>query len=525
MLGSSGQSRELSSILHLQRTIGNQGVLGFLQAEPTHFEDSDRTANTTRFGQDFSQIPVHAKAPLAVPNGGSAATSNIHTTRGLKSGVGDNEISLDRIFGEFIRPLPDAKWRVPPSADLQAMLTVGTVDEAVVHSRVRRLLDRMNREGRLSSSTCFGDIKVVMDQIFPAPGVLDQAAYDRYIDLADRTMVYNSVRKRMTTPHAADRADLKRAMLKVATTAQSVATDEAGLRDVFGPAEWTTARVNYGLIRDRLKAVSADIQHRITTDYNLDAQETFLGGWASFGGQHMHLLSEVVADPLTTGSMATLLHEAAHLALSSIDDYVYYGTVGFEAMDHAKKIVNAAHYEELPRRAWSVSRYSGQTFTPGVSRSGAPPTTEERIKAEGAGYYRRAWDAALDFDDLIKQARRNQLDGTALDKKTVALLLKVSPLMDLTLHEQRKSPPDITRLDVTTSESIGRAMGLAGDDLRSLTDIAPMGPFLSTDDEIAMGVDLAVDAAMVAYGGLLGDATRDRKLTDWLHSHYKNVFP
>ena len=521
----SGQSREVSSSLHVQRTIGNQGVPRFLQAEPTHFEDSDRTTNTTRFGRDFSQIPVHAKAPLAVPNGGSASRSSIHATHGLKPGVGDNKIPLGRTFGKFIRPASDAKWRVPPSADLQAMLAVGTVDEAVVRSRVRRLLDRMNREGRLSGSMTYGDIDVVMDDIFPAPGVLDQAAYDRYIDPADRTMVYDSVRQASTTPRAADRADLRNAMLSAATTAQSVATNEAGLRAVFGPAEWTTAQVNYGLIHDRLTTVSADIQNRITTDYNLDAQETFLGGWASFGGQHMHLLSEVVADPLTAESKATLLHEAAHLALSSIDDHVYYGTTGFEAEDHAIKIVNAAHYEELPRRAWGVSRYAGQTFTPGVSSSGAPLTTEERIRAGGAEYYRRAWDAAADFDDLIKQARRDQLDGTALGGSTVVRLLEVSPLMDLTLHEQTGSSLDITRLDVTTSESIVRAMSMAGDHTGSLTDIVPMGPFLSTADEISAGVNRTVDAAMAAYGGLLGDATRDRLLMDWLHSHYRNVHP
>jgi hypothetical protein len=271
--------------------------------------------------------------------------------------------------------------------------------------------------------------------------------------------------------------------------------------------------------------VSADIENRITTDYNLDAQETFLGGWASFGSQHIHLLSEVVADPLTAGSKVTLLHEAAHLVAANIDDHVYYGTTGFEAKDHGIKVNNAAHYEELPRRIWGVSRYPGQTFTPGVSSSGAPLTTEERIRAGGAEFYRRAWDAAADFDDLIKEARRDQLGGTALDGSTVTRLLEVSPLMGLTLHEQSGSPPDITQLDVTTSESIVRAMSMAGDHIGSLPDIVPMGPFLSTADEIAVGVNRIVDAAMAAYGGLLGDATRDRALMDWLKNHYRNVFP
>ena len=64
------------------------------------------------------------------------------------------------------QPPSDAKWRVPPSADLQGMLGAGTVDETVVRSRVRRLLDRMNREGRLRVAASV-DIGVVMGEIFP----------------------------------------------------------------------------------------------------------------------------------------------------------------------------------------------------------------------------------------------------------------------------------------------------------------------------------------------------------------------
>ena len=521
----SRQSSDTHTLLPLPRTINSHGVPRAPQGEPGHFEEGARTTGAVSFGHDFSQIPTRAKAAPAVQHGGIAAASGFRATGALKSRVRVDEIMRGPGFGEPARLPPDVKWRLPPSADLQALLAGGTVDESVVRSRVRRLLDRMDREGRLRVAASV-DVGAVMAEIFPAPGMLDQTAYERYIDPADRTMVYHSVRDASTTPQAADRADLRTAMLSAATTAQSVATDEAGLRAVFGPTEWTNARHNYGLIHNRLRAVSTDIENRVTTDYNLDAQETFLGGWASFNGQHMHLLSEVVADPLTAESKATLLHEGAHLAASSIeDDHGYYGTTGFEAKDHAEKIDNAAHYEELPRRVWGVSSYPGLTFTPGVSSSGAPLTTEQRIREDGASYYQLAWDAAADFDDLIKQARRDQLDGTALDADTVARLLEVSPLMDLTLHEQLSSPPEITRLDVTTSESVVRAMGIAGDHVENLADVVPLGPFLSTADQIAAGVDLAVDAAMAAYGGLLGDVSRDRQLVDWLHSHYQNVFP
>ena len=61
-----GQSREVNSILYLQRTIGNQAVQKLLQAEPDgHEAVSDATASG-RFGHDFSQIPVHAKASVKI---------------------------------------------------------------------------------------------------------------------------------------------------------------------------------------------------------------------------------------------------------------------------------------------------------------------------------------------------------------------------------------------------------------------------------------------------------------------------
>jgi hypothetical protein len=61
-----GQSREVNSLLHLQRTIGNQAVYRLLQAKPNGLEAvSDATA-PGRFGHDFSGIPVHAKSSVKI---------------------------------------------------------------------------------------------------------------------------------------------------------------------------------------------------------------------------------------------------------------------------------------------------------------------------------------------------------------------------------------------------------------------------------------------------------------------------
>jgi len=410
----------------------------------------------------------------------------------------------------------------------------------------------MYREGRLYSFTSSvdsdmtTDIDTAMAAIFPSPGYLDQAAFERYIDPSDRKMVYESVDDSYTTPDAKDHAKLKKGLEAAAATAGTVANDKTGLEAVFGNGKrpvltmgklWsfpsitnekyvTTAQQNYRTIQGRLNYLATTIDTNISTDYNLDSQETFLGGWAAYDDQKLFIMSTVVSDPETPRSKTILLHEAAHLSNSDIKDYVYYGTSGYESAEEETKINNAAHYEELPRRDWGVSKYAGKTFTPGVSGSGKTTTTEEKVKNETVNYYRMAWDAAVTVHDLLKYVYIQQADGESLgdtwleEVKTLARLLEVSQLMDLTLHEQSKVPPQITLLDVTTAESIARGVGLVEGYVKQFPD--------GTVPDLAMtvryAVSLSVDDALAAYGGLLGDAARDRKLVDWLHDHYKNVY-
>ena len=426
-------------------------------------------------------------------------------------------------FSESTRPPSGARLRVPSAGEIQGMLTSGSVDEAVVLSRVRKLLERMNREGRLRGLV---NIESAMHELFPLPGYLDQAAFECYINPTDREMVYHSVQEAYTIPHEKDRENLKIGLESAAGISRKAANDKAGREDVFGSDKQLRARVIYLKITDWLESVIKDIENRITTDYNSDAKETFVGGWASFEKQQIHLDPTVVTNPQEAESKVIILHEAAHIAASRIKDYVYYDAPIFEAADQETKIDNAAHYEELPRRILGISRYkSNKVFKPGISSSGTKITTEDEIRASATYHYQLAWDAAADFDFLIKQARRDQLDSKYLDEKTLDRLREVSPLMDLTLHEQTVSPINVTTLDITTSESIVRSIGLAGEHVKKLDrkNIVPDNPRLTRDQKVATGTDLAVNAAMVAYGGILGDAARDRTLVDWLYVHHEKV--
>src|SRR5512145_2124057 len=57
-----GQSRVVSSILQLQPTIGNHAVQRMLQADAQEPEAGMTGTATSRFGHDFSRIPIHASA-------------------------------------------------------------------------------------------------------------------------------------------------------------------------------------------------------------------------------------------------------------------------------------------------------------------------------------------------------------------------------------------------------------------------------------------------------------------------------
>ena len=61
-----GQSRELNSILHLQRTIGNQATQRMLQTNAEELEVGLASTASPRFAHDVSHIPLHLKSPANV---------------------------------------------------------------------------------------------------------------------------------------------------------------------------------------------------------------------------------------------------------------------------------------------------------------------------------------------------------------------------------------------------------------------------------------------------------------------------
>ena len=126
-----------------------------------------------------------------------------------------------------------------------------------------------------------------------------------------------------------------------------------------------------------------------------------LGGWADFDDKKMHLQGPIAEVNDWKGTIITLIHEGVHLADKTVDDKGYYPKKGnknaFAGATEDRKITNAAHFEEFPRRWLGKSIYTSKTvFTPGRSVSGRPLTLEEETRDLVKQYFRQAWDIGVE---------------------------------------------------------------------------------------------------------------------------------
>jgi hypothetical protein len=483
-----------TSVQQLQRALGNQATLRMLQAQSEDHDHGTTSVEVPETNQAVAPSSNFVKLPLRGFIHPVAASLN-------RPGVRFRLTTFDRLKAAYT----DKDLKIP---------------EAVIKARVTQLLERMKKESRLKSAE---SVATIVSKIFPGPGLIDEAEFNNAIDVADRSNIYKSVTDADTKVLAVDRPGLQLAMKKAADDIKTSEGDAAGLTQVFG-SKAATAKTNYAAARkvlEDLSASAAKVAAVVTTDYNLDDPEVALGGWADFGSQKMHLLLEVAQVKDLAETKATVIHEAAHLSNASVDDHVYYSKTdpNFFGLDEAKKVNNAAHYEELPRRLSGTSDFPGMTFTPGVTPGGSPMTREDNIKAAAVNYLRKAWDAGVDVFTLIRGVRREYLAGNKTPFTThKVLLLEISKLMDLTIHEQAAGKEIVTTLDVTLAESVSRGVALVQEEMKSVPFPSPIGAL--TDIELR---DKIVAAAVVRYGNLLKDAAKDKALLDWLEAHYRSL--
>lgn len=406
---------------------------------------------------------------------------------------------------------PGVRFRVPAPDELKRLYSGGVIPQSVVEDSVRRALKRMDADFALRT-----DADDVMSKLFPGGGKFDETAWAGVLGTGTST-VYKSVLDAETQLKAADKTKLEEAARLAGDEIDKAMADDTGLKEVFG-TQAALAKTRYGQAKAALKAAIADSDKAIDTDYNRDDPQTGLGGWARHDIQHIHLTGDVAEVKDLNQSIITLIHEAAHLAASDVDDLGYYKSPGFEAMSDAKKVCNAAHYEELPARSLGVSAFVGKTFTPGVKASGGKVTFEDEVRRVASEYLRKAWDAAVDAHQFVRETAKeiiNNPAANAFDKNKKGLL-DVSKMEHLTIHQQVPSPSTVTTLDAVLSEGVAHGTRRIQGKLKN--QAAP-----ATKDK-QKAADAMIDGAINDYGELLGNAADDRKLMDWLVKHYRKGF-
>jgi len=411
------------------------------------------------------------------------------------------------------QPTGNVRFRAPKATDINAMLAAGKVPEAKLKDSIALALQRMAKEGQLSSKAPVADI---MKKIFPAPGKFDQKEFEKAVDVKDRNKIYKTVVDAETKVSAADKPKLSAVMDDAAKLVDTAMADAAGLKQVFGTKD-ATAKAVYAKAKTAIGTVKASMDTAVDTDYNRDDEQVGLGGWADHGSQHIHLERSVAEVKDKDEATITIIHECCHLAKSTVDDHGYYGSDGFEAMSEADKVNNAAHYEELPRRTLSKTLYAGLTFTPGAKKGGAKMTFEDEVRREASEYLRKAWDKAVDVHAFLRGIRRDiEAGSNASFIANKARILEVSKLEHLTIHEQTP-PTTINMNDIVLSEGAAHATTLIQNEAaKQPVPAAPVAPKVKADY-----VKEVVDGSIKGYGVLTGNHADDRKLIDWLVKEYR----
>jgi hypothetical protein len=423
---------------------------------------------------------------------------------------------------------PGTHFRLPSATAIKAMMTAGDVPEDKIKESIATALSRMQAEqgGALLKTT--DSVPVIMARLFPAAGTFDDVEFAKVVDTGDRTKIYERAVDAEAQLTAADKAKLGVSIDKADKFIDDAAADATNLTRVFG-TKANTAKANYVLAKGELATLKLNIDTKVHTDYNRDDAQVGLGGWAQFHTKMVHLEPKTAAAADPDEAALTILHEGMHLAKASIQDNGGYyppaadESAGWETMSEIEKLNNAAHYEEIPRRQLGIGVYkTDEVFTPGVSAStGAAMTFEEKVRLRARQYMRMAWDAAVDAHIGLRKVRVDIENGSNKSfKKKKKLILKISKLCKLTIHEQ--TPPTTVNLnDVVLLEGVARATSQIEELLQQQpVPAAPAKNKKKKEKEYAKQV---VAGATKDFGALTGNAADDKKLLDWMVAHYQKV--
>jgi len=145
-----GQSRKVSSIVQLQRAIGNQALLRLLQTNAEGSKVGLTSEESPHIGHDFSRIPVYS-------DGGQHAAFNAHTVSpGRGETLDDTEMTIGRkeVPVNFVGPLQPGDTRAVPDD------FIGPLEPGVVRSKSFHPTISVVTPGRRTSDCGANEYKV-----------------------------------------------------------------------------------------------------------------------------------------------------------------------------------------------------------------------------------------------------------------------------------------------------------------------------------------------------------------------------
>jgi hypothetical protein len=195
---------------------------------------------------------------------------------------------------------------------------------------------------------------------------------------------------------------------------------DADLTQIFGAANVAAAKAKYALARTQMNHLK--VIDKIVTDRSGYNAEVGLGGLSN--AAQISVEPSTVDNPTVDESIVTLIHESMHAGNIDIRDFGYIDQPSFRSLDAAVKLVNAAHFEVVPRRILTAAHsFPGETFIPaGTSVGGvAAPALTRREQAirNASETFRLAWTAGLNLHKLFVRLFRNPGEWSTLDLATV----------------------------------------------------------------------------------------------------------
>ncbi len=222
-------------------------------------------------------------------------------------------------------------------------------------------------------------------------------------------------------PATADAANITTLVNGANTILDDIAagTHDASIEQIFGAANVATAKGKYHNARVRINHLHAN--DHIVTDRSGYSAEVSLGGLSN--SAQIALSPDTIDNPTDDESVITLIHEGMHAGNNDIDDFGYIDQPSFTALAETVKLVNAAHFEVVPRRILGASfAFAGQTFVPAGTTVGgvtAPPLTQrQRAIRDASETFRDAWTVGLNLHSLYVRLFRTPAEWNTLDLAT-----------------------------------------------------------------------------------------------------------